>query len=76
MGMKSNLMKIAAEYLLGDTLLVAPVLEKGAVTRDIFLPRGHWRDENIQSQVWEGPTWLRDYPAPLDTLPYFTCVDC
>jgi len=67
---------IDSEFLLGDTLLVAPVLEKGAVTRDIFLPRGHWRDENNQSQVWTGPTWLLDYPAPLDALPYFTCVDC
>ena len=28
------------EYLLGDDVLVAPVVEKGAVTKDIYLPKG------------------------------------
>lgn len=27
------------EFLLGDSLLVAPVLEEGAVKRDVYLPR-------------------------------------
>ena len=64
-----------AEFLLGDSLLAAPVLEKGAVTRDIFLPSGQWRDENNRTNIWQGPIWLRDYHAPLDTLPYFTRVE-
>ena len=63
-----------AEYLLGDSILVAPVLEEGAVTRDIYLPAGSWKDEvagdlNI---IHTGPLWLVGYEADLWTLPYFT----
>jgi len=45
-------------------------MEEGAVTRDIYLPEGLWRDMNT-GLVHDGLSWLRDYPAPLDTLPYF-----
>lgn len=36
------------EFLLGDSLLVAPVVEEGATTRDLYLPPGTWFD------VWTG----------------------
>ncbi|MFM7737432.1 MAG: TIM-barrel domain-containing protein [Alphaproteobacteria bacterium] len=36
------------EFLLGDSLLVAPVVEAGATTRDLWLPPGTWYD------VWTG----------------------
>jgi alpha-glucosidase (family GH31 glycosyl hydrolase) len=62
---------IFSEFLLGDSVLIAPVLEEGAVTRDIYLPSGRWEDQVQEGQVHEGPIWLRDYRAPLDTLPYF-----
>ncbi|XP_048484586.1 myogenesis-regulating glycosidase isoform X1 [Plutella xylostella] len=61
------------EFLLGETILAAPVLVEGAVSRDVYLPAGSWRDGNSGATV-QGPTWLRDYPAPLDTLPYFILV--
>jgi len=32
------------EYLWGGNLLVAPVVEKGATTREVYLPRGAWYD--------------------------------
>src|SRR5215469_9850926 len=32
------------EYLWGSNLLVAPVFEKGARTRDVYLPAGDWYD--------------------------------
>ncbi len=32
------------EYLWGRSLLVAPVVEKGATTRQVYLPRGVWID--------------------------------
>lgn len=31
-------------YLLGDDLLVAPLLEENAVSRDVYLPEGVWND--------------------------------
>ncbi|XP_067012525.2 myogenesis-regulating glycosidase [Anabrus simplex] len=63
------------EFLLGEDLLVAPVIKEGAVSRDIYLPAGSWKDELRPDQpLIEGRTWLRDYPAALDELPYFTKV--
>jgi alpha-glucosidase (family GH31 glycosyl hydrolase) len=32
------------EYMWGRNLLVAPVVEKGAATRQVYLPRGGWYD--------------------------------
>ena len=49
------------EFLLGNDLLVAPVLDEGAVTRDIYLPTGAWRDEaNPEHPVYNGPIWIRE----------------
>ncbi|XP_047003771.1 myogenesis-regulating glycosidase-like [Schistocerca americana] len=67
---------INSEFLLGEDLLVAPVLEEGAVSRDIYLPRGSWRDEaDPEHPTVDGPAWLANYSAPLSVLPYFTRVD-
>uniref|UniRef100_A0A8D8TIF4 Uncharacterized family 31 glucosidase KIAA1161 n=1 Tax=Cacopsylla melanoneura TaxID=428564 RepID=A0A8D8TIF4_9HEMI len=63
------------EYLLGEDILVAPVLTKGAVARDIYLPKGQWKDAIDPEQVvYNGPKWLKNYPAPIDVLPYFLKV--
>ena len=60
------------EFLLGDQVLAAPVMEEGAVTRDVYLPSGTWRDgNNMEAEPVTGPTWIRDYQAPLFVLPYF-----
>jgi myogenesis-regulating glycosidase len=61
---------ITDQYMVGDALLVAPVLEKGARSRKVYLPEGRWRDYR-SGKVFEGDRTLRDYPAPLDTLPLF-----
>ena len=58
------------EFLIGDHLLVAPVVEKGARSRDIFLPPGVWRDHWTEEQ-FTGPCVLQAYPAPLEKLPFF-----
>ena len=44
------------EFLLGPDLLVAPVLEQGAVSRRVHLPPGAWRE------LWSGT--LRESPMP------------
>ncbi|XP_069697297.1 myogenesis-regulating glycosidase-like [Periplaneta americana] len=62
-----------SEFLLGEEILVAPVMEEGATSRDIYLPVGQWRDE-LRSQVITGPTWLRNYTVALSELAYFTLV--
>lgn len=55
---------------MGDDILVAPVLVEGKVSRDVYLPRGVWIDQN-NGQSYTGPIWLNDYPASLSVLPYF-----
>nr|XP_050851582.1 myogenesis-regulating glycosidase isoform X1 [Vespula vulgaris] len=62
--------KINDEYLLGEEILVAPVIEEGAVSRDIYLPKGLWKDAS-DNNTYVGPGWVRNYDAPLDKLPYF-----
>ncbi len=58
------------QFLVGDELLVAPVVDKGIRKRDIYLPPGEWRD-HWTSLVHEGPTVLKDYDVPLTVLPFF-----
>jgi len=69
------LTSISIEYLLGENILVAPVVVEGATSRDVYLPSGIWRDENHpNSRLITGKRWLRNYPAKLDVLPWFTRV--
>ena len=62
-----------SEFLLGDDILVAPVLELGARARDIYLPSGTWNDTLRGGQV-EGKKWLTNYTVELHELAYFTRV--
>ncbi|XP_046749481.1 myogenesis-regulating glycosidase isoform X2 [Diprion similis] len=62
--------RIKDEFLLGEEILVAPVIEEDAIQRDIYLPKGSWKDA-ITDEIHTGPLWLKNYPAPLDVLPYF-----
>ncbi|XP_075235261.1 myogenesis-regulating glycosidase-like [Lycorma delicatula] len=66
---------ISTEYLLGEEILVAPVVEKGATKREIYLPEGYWKDANHPEIIYKGQQWLLDYSADLSTLPYFIKVE-
>ncbi len=58
---------IEDEYMLGRGYLVAPVVEEGADTRNVYLPEGQWQDfwEGENDTVLDGNRWLTAYPAPL-----------
>ena len=58
----------ATEYMLGDALLVAPVLEPGGV-RTVHLPPGAWGDW-WTGKVLHGPADL-DVAVPLDRVPLY-----
>ena len=64
-----NVRHLDSEYLFGDSLLVAPVLERGARRRMVYLPVGEWVDY-WSRQSHQGPMWI-NYPAPLEILPLF-----
>jgi alpha-glucosidase/alpha-D-xyloside xylohydrolase len=57
------------EYLWGRDLLVAPVVEKGATSRELYLPRGVWYD------FWTGERLegRREVTRPVDleTMPIY-----
>lgn len=56
-------------YLLGNDILVAPVVDEGATSKTLLLPPGEWID------WWTGERHLGEEEitrdAPLDTLPVF-----
>lgn len=67
---------LSDEYYLGGGLLVAPVVEEGAVSRSVYLPAGEWVS-------WDGATRVTGpidvmVAAPLGELPIFlrkgTCI--
>lgn len=61
--------------MLGEIVVVAPIVTKGATKRDIYIPRGTWQDGNNKNgKKINGPKWIRNYTANLDTLPYFIKV--
>ncbi|WP_055629742.1 glycoside hydrolase family 31 protein [Streptomyces hirsutus] len=56
-------------FLLGDSLLVAPVLVPGAERRTVRLPGGRWY-ETATGRAFEGPAQVV-VDAPLDRIPVF-----
>jgi len=57
------------EYLWGRSVLVAPVVEKGAMTRQVYLPRGSWYDFWTGELVDGGRETSR--PVDLETTPLY-----
>lgn len=58
------------EFLVGNDILVAPIVWPGKRDRDIWLPPGEWR-YYWNKQVYQGPCLLKDFPAPMEVLPFF-----
>ncbi len=65
-----NALLCGDQFLVGDEILVAPVLYRGQTSREIYFPPGSWRDPET-GEVFQGPMIIDDYPAPLSKLPYF-----
>jgi alpha-glucosidase len=55
------------QFMLGEHLLVAPVIERGATRKRIVLPEGKWIDFHT-GQALEGGKTV-SHPAPLDVMP-------
>jgi alpha-glucosidase (family GH31 glycosyl hydrolase) len=57
------------EYMFGDEMLVAPVYEKGAVSRKVYLPAGNWIN------YWTGELLKGNaehtIAAPIEQIPLF-----
>jgi alpha-glucosidase (family GH31 glycosyl hydrolase) len=57
------------QYLFGGNLLVAPVVEKGAATRQVYLPKGNWYDFWTSELIEGGREVNRE--VTLDTMPLY-----
>ena len=63
---------IIDQFLLGDRLLVAPVVNKGVTARKVVIPRGRWK--GIDGKIISGPGTV-EMRINLDDLPYFELIN-
>jgi len=61
--------RIDTQFMVGENILISPVLEAGAKTRYMYLPKGDWYDFWTREKV-TGGKWI-DANAPLDEMPIF-----
>lgn len=61
---------VTDQYLWGRDVMVAPVMQQGAVSRDITFPEGTWVDINTPSNRYNGHSTI-SYNAPIEVLPLF-----
>jgi alpha-glucosidase (family GH31 glycosyl hydrolase) len=62
------------EFLLGDEVLIAPVVTPNTTQRDVYLPNGKWQD-HWTKEIFNGAATLKNYSAPLDTLLIFKQIN-
>ena len=63
--------EIRDQFMLGKEILVAPVVEKGAKIKKVYLPEGTW--EGFDGKRYSGGTPV-EIPVTIEILPYFTCI--
>ncbi len=67
-----NATRIDDEYMLGDDVLVAPVVKQGATSRDVYFPAGCWVNANTGLEYASATgTLVAAIEAPLEWLPHF-----
>ncbi len=64
-----NTLTIDDEFMVGDDLLAAPILQSGATRRLVYLPKGLWYDFWTGVPCTGGST--TEVAAPLDVVPLF-----
>lgn len=65
----ANTWNLNDEFLVGENLLVAPVVEQGQTKKMVYLPEGIWYDFTT-GKAYEGKQYYL-VDAPLDTCPMF-----
>lgn len=69
----AGLDEINNQFFLGENMIVAPVLEKGATSRLVAIPAGKWLDEwgNLyEVEESEKYRWV-EVETPIERIPYF-----
>ncbi|MEO6167433.1 MAG: DUF5110 domain-containing protein, partial [Chitinophagales bacterium] len=60
---------VGDEYMWGESVLVAPVLEKGIGFRNVYLPPGNWYLWNSNESI-KGSEWIKQ-EVTLDHIPVY-----
>lgn len=61
---------LSSQFMFGEELLVAPVIEEAAAVKRIYLPEGEWYDYHEPQVAYQGGQWI-EYPVSLETIPVF-----
>ncbi len=61
--------RVEDEYLWGDNMLVAPVIQKGISSRSIYMPAGRWYDFH-NGKEYTGNSRM-DFPLTIENIPVF-----
>ena len=65
-----NVYEINDQFMVGQWLMVAPIVDQGKVSRDVYLPKNcNWYDFHTGQRFPGGTRILRE--APLDTCPIY-----
>lgn len=64
-----NTYRLQDEFMVGGSMLIAPILGEHQQSRLVYLPEGTWWDYWNHREI-EGGSWI-NYEALLDTLPIF-----
>ena len=63
--------EIDSQFLIGDDVIVAPIVEPNQTSRSIYIPDGQWNDR-LRNVNLTGPAQLDAYSIKLDEIAYFT----
>jgi alpha-glucosidase (family GH31 glycosyl hydrolase) len=66
-----NVADMGDQYMYGSHLLVAPVIEDNASTRDVYLPEGEWIDYFDPSKRYQSTGQTITVDTSLDEIPVF-----
>jgi alpha-glucosidase (family GH31 glycosyl hydrolase) len=63
--------RVLDQFMLGEDILVAPVITKGQTERQVILPEGKWK--YLGNAEYDGGKTVT-VPSPISVLPYFEKV--
>lgn len=66
---EKHLYVVSDQFMVGPDLLVAPILEAGAASREVVLPPGTWRD--VWNGTEHGAGLIEQHEAPCPGIPLF-----
>ena len=64
---------IDSQFMIGKDLMVSPILHHDMTKRDIYIPKGRWKDVLLDNQI-TGPIVLRDYQININETAYFELI--